>query len=75
MEIKIKTLTGKITKINIDENILVKQIKNKLQELEGIEPDQQRIIFNGKVLNDETILNISELKSDSILHLILALRG
>ena len=43
--------------------------------MDGIEPDQQQIIFNGKILDDNTKLNTLELNSNSILHLVLALRG
>ena len=75
MEIKIKTLISKITKININNNYWIKKIKNKLQEMKGIKPDKHRIIFNGKILDDNTKLNTLELNSNLILHLVLALRG
>jgi hypothetical protein len=75
MKIKIKTLSNKITEININNNYFIRTIKNRLQEMEGIEPDQQEIIFNNKILDDDTLINTLELNSNSILQLILAIRG
>lgn len=75
MKIKIKTLSNKITEININNNYFIRTIKNRLQEMEGIEPDQQEIIFNNKILDDNTLINTLELNSNSILQLILAIRG
>ena len=53
MQLMIKTLTGRKQQFNFDPENTITQIKQALQEKEGIEVDQIRLIFGGKQLNDE----------------------
>lgn len=74
----VKTLTGTTVKINcnlIEDNITVAELKQYIQFSEGIPPDQQRIIFEGKQLEDNKTLYSYNITSDSNLHLVLRLRG
>jgi ubiquitin-like protein Nedd8 len=75
MMVKVKTLTGKEIEIDIEQEDTIERIKERVEEKEGIPPEQQRLIFGGKQMSDEKTAKDFSIEGGSVLHLVLALRG
>jgi ubiquitin len=75
MELSVKTLAGKTVTVEVEEGETIGDIKAKIQDKEGIPPKEQRLIFGGKQLDDRKTLQQYDIKEDSVINLVLRLRG
>ncbi|EDQ91130.1 uncharacterized protein MONBRDRAFT_15567, partial [Monosiga brevicollis MX1] len=61
--------------LNVEPSDTIRRVKERVEEKQGIPPEQQRLIHSGKQLNDEKTLEEYKIESGTVFHLVLALRG
>jgi len=75
MQIFLRTLTGNAITLDVEPSETVEHVKRKIQDREGIPPDQQRLIFAGKHLGGDCTLLDCRVHKEATLQLLLHLRG
>ena len=61
--------------MEVDPQDKVTSVKVKIQDREGVQPDEQRLLFQGKQLEDNYTLDDYQIEKNSTLHLVIRLRG
>ncbi|CCI48670.1 unnamed protein product [Albugo candida] len=75
MQITIKTLTGRKQTFNFEGENTILHVKEALQEKEGIQVNQIRLIYSGRQLSDDKTLQDYNVLAGGTIHMVLQLRG
>jgi hypothetical protein len=75
MQIQVHTLSGRKHTLYVEGNWTIVAIKEELQQLEGIFVQQQRLLYHGQNLDDQTTIEVARIQAGDVLHMVTALRA
>merc|ERR1711991_693903 len=75
LQLFVKSINGKTRTVVVNNTDTIRQIKEQIRDKEGINPDEQRLIYAGKNLDDTKTVADYNLSADATLHLVLRVRG
>jgi hypothetical protein len=75
MKITIQTISGINRVINVEPTTAIRQIKEQLYAIEGIQADQQRLLHHGAIINDTQTIESSNIADGEVLHMVLNIHG
>ena len=75
MLVQVHTVAGRKHQIDVEPNMTIGSIKEELMQREGISVQQQRLLFRGQNLQDQTTIEVARISAGDVLHLVLSLRA
>jgi hypothetical protein len=73
MKITVKTMSGTMYHFNLEDTDKIEALKKKVQQKVALTPDQQRLVYKGKILPDDKTPNECGVQAGETIQLILAL--
>lgn len=75
MLIHVHTVSGRKHQIDVEPNMTIGAIKEELQQREGISVAQQRLLYRGQNLLDQTTIEAAHIQAGEVIHMVLSLRA
>jgi ubiquitin-like protein Nedd8 len=75
VKFQVQTATGRRIELELEPNATIGSLKEEIAQREGFEAVQQRILFEGRQLTDDTTLEVARIREGTILHMVLNIQA